>query len=338
LYILALGLLLGPWAKVQAEPYQDLPNPDRLQPVEADLSTSALPTGWRFRPIHANGDYPTGQADIDVTVDPVAGTVQESYREGDVEVREPLVLTPDEYNQILSGRTVRRLWKDKARSTRSMDRGQLRSGTALRVELPVQLPKLVRTIVGDGTPNIEISGSETITLSGTSDWTASNRIQTERKNQSAFPSFDMKQELNVNLTGSIGDRIKIDIDQSSNVTDLDRQPGEATVRGRRRRHDPLRRARKHEPVRGRRVVPAGGAVRDQDRGPARQPRRAGDREQAGRKDRDRAFHPRPASSRTCRSGTSSTSTGPTSSSPTIRSRSGPEPCVCTGTIAFSKRT
>ncbi|HKO21263.1 MAG TPA: cell surface protein SprA, partial [Candidatus Eisenbacteria bacterium] len=127
-------------------------------------------------------------------------------------------MTPDEYNQILSGRTVRRLWKDKAKSTRSMDRGQLRSGTALRVELPVQLPKMVRSIVGDGTPNIEISGSETITLSGTSDWTASNRIQTERKNQSAFPSFDMKQELNVNLTGSIGDRIKVDIDQSSNVT------------------------------------------------------------------------------------------------------------------------
>ena len=218
LCILALGLLLGPWARVQAEPYQDLPDPNRLQPVEADLSTPGLPSGWRFRPIHANGDYPTGQPDIDVTVDPVAGTVQESYREGDVEVREPLVLTPEEYNQILSGRTVRRLWKDKARSTRSMDRGQLRSGTALRVELPVQLPKLVRTIVGDGTPNIEISGSETITLSGTSDWTASNRIQTERKNQSAFPSFDMKQELNVNLTGSIGDRIKVDIDQSSNVT------------------------------------------------------------------------------------------------------------------------
>ncbi|HTK69930.1 MAG TPA: cell surface protein SprA [Candidatus Eisenbacteria bacterium] len=218
LYILALGFLLGPWAGIHAEPYQDLPNPDRLQPVEADLSTPVLPPGWRFRPIHANGDYPTGQPDIDVTVDPVAGTVQESYREGDVEVREPLVLTPDEYNQILSGRTVRRLWKDKAKSTRSMDRGQLRSGTALRVELPVQLPKMVRSIVGDGTPNIEISGSETITLSGTSDWTASNRIQTERKNQSAFPSFDMKQELNVNLTGSIGDRIKVDIDQSSNVT------------------------------------------------------------------------------------------------------------------------
>lgn len=218
LYILALGFLLAPWARVHAEPYQDLPDPDRLQPVEADLSTPGLPSGWRFRPIHANGDYPTGQPDIDVTVDPVSGTVQESYREGDVEVREPLVLTPDEYNQILSGRTVRRLWKDKAKSTRSMDRGQLRSGTALRVELPVQLPKMMRSIVGDGAPNIEISGSETITLSGTSDWTASNRIQTERKNQSAFPSFDMKQELNVNLTGSIGDRIKVDIDQSSNVT------------------------------------------------------------------------------------------------------------------------
>ena len=212
-------MVLWPWARVEAASrYQALPDPDRLQPVEVDLGGPVVPAGWRFHPIHANGDYPTGQADVDVTLDPVSGTVEESYREGDVEVREPLVLTPDQYNQVLSGRTVRRLWKNKARSTRSMDRGQTRSGSALRVELPVQLPKLVRTIVGDGTPNIEISGSETITLSGTSDWTASNRIQTERKNQSAFPSFDMKQELNVNLTGSIGDRIKVDIDQSSNVT------------------------------------------------------------------------------------------------------------------------
>jgi len=217
--IFALGMVLWPWARVEAASrYQALPDPDRLQPVEVDLSGPTVPAGWRFHPMHANGDYPTGQGDVDVTLDPVAGTVEESYREGDVEVREPLVLTPDQYNQVLSGRTVRRLWKNKARSTRSMDRGQTRSGSALRVELPVQLPKLVRTIVGDGTPNIEISGSETITLSGTSDWTASNRIQTERKNQSAFPSFDMKQELNVNLTGSIGDRIKVDIDQSSNVT------------------------------------------------------------------------------------------------------------------------
>ena len=172
--------------------------------VEVDLEGSPLPAGWRFHPFHANGDYPTGKADIDVSLDPTSGTVHESYREGDVEVREPLVLTPEEYNAILSGRTVRKLWRDKAKSTRSTVRGTNRSGTALRFDLPVQLPKLVRSIVGDGAPNIEISGSETITLSGTSDWTASNRIQTERKNQSAFPSFDMKQELNVNLTGSIG--------------------------------------------------------------------------------------------------------------------------------------
>jgi hypothetical protein len=44
----------------------------------------------------------------------------------------------------------------------------------------------------------------------------------ERKRQGAFPSFEMKQELNVNLTGSIGDKIKVDVDQSSNVqTSLD---------------------------------------------------------------------------------------------------------------------
>ncbi len=98
-----------------------------------------------------------------------------------------------------------------------MARGQGRGGSLFRVELPVQFPKVIRSIVGDGAPNIEVSGSESITLSGTSDWVPGHAVQTERKKQSGFPSLEMKQELNVNLTGSIGDKIKVDVDQSSNV-------------------------------------------------------------------------------------------------------------------------
>jgi cell surface protein SprA len=147
----------------------------------------------------------------------MTGKILESYREGDVEVREPLVITSEEYNEILSGRTVHRLWSDKTRQTRSVARGQGRGGSLFRVELPVQFPKLIRSIVGDGAPNIEVSGSESITLSGTSDWVPGQTVQTERQKQSGFPSLEMKQELNVNLTGSIGDKIGVDVDQPSNV-------------------------------------------------------------------------------------------------------------------------
>ena len=218
--LLCLGFRLTGAAEASGFRYQLLPDPvTGLLPLEVESTDSGLPAGWRFHPVNPNGDFPTGRGSVNVELDPATGRVLETYREGDVEVREPLVLTPDQYNEILTGRTFQRLWSDKSKSKRSVARATPGfGGTGLRFEAPVQLPKIVQKIVGTGAPAIEISGSETITLSGTSDWTVSDYIQTERARQSAFPSLEMKQELNVNLTGSIGDKIKVDVDQSSNVS------------------------------------------------------------------------------------------------------------------------
>ncbi|MGE5174760.1 MAG: cell surface protein SprA [Hyphomicrobiales bacterium] len=202
--------------------FRELPDSTELvQPLADSLST--LPAGWRLRIPAATGGYgTTGDPTVSVTIDPVTGRVRESYREGDVEVRDPVVTSNTEYTALLAARTTRRLWRDSMRGTRSVQRGTGPQKGLFRVELPVQLPKAVRSIVGDGAPNLEVSGSETISLAGNSDWTASPVISTERQRQSAFPSFEMKQDLNVNLTGSIGDKIKVDVDQSSNVqTSLD---------------------------------------------------------------------------------------------------------------------
>ncbi|HKW50549.1 MAG TPA: cell surface protein SprA, partial [Candidatus Eisenbacteria bacterium] len=216
--LLSLGSQIWATAEASQMHFRAMPDPTaQLTSMPSDDASSSLPPGWGFHPISPTGMYPTGQGDVDVSINPSTGKILESYREGDVEVREPLVITAEEYNQILSGRTVRRLWNDKTRQTRSVARGQGRSQSLFRVELPVQFPKLIRSIVGDGAPNIEVSGSESITLSGTSDWVPGQAVQTERKKQSGFPSLEMKQELNVNLTGSIGDKIKVDVDQSSNV-------------------------------------------------------------------------------------------------------------------------
>ncbi|HMI32240.1 MAG TPA: hypothetical protein VK527_10940 [Candidatus Limnocylindrales bacterium] len=124
------------------------------------------------------------------------------------------------YSNVLTARSYRRLWREQSRETRSVTRGKAqRSQGMFHVALPFTMPKVMKGLLGDGAPNIDVSGSETITLSGVSDWTVrpKDAFDTERKRQSAFPSLEMKQDLQVNLTGSIGDKIKVDVDQSSNV-------------------------------------------------------------------------------------------------------------------------
>jgi hypothetical protein len=162
-----------------------------------------------------------------VSLDPISGRVRENYMQGGVETQPPLVSDLDDYSTLLTQRSYRKLWRDSSRETRSISRtGAKRASSLLHVELPAmfKVPGPLKGILGDGRPNIDVSGSETITLSGVSDWTVRPKgsVQFEHKTPSAFPSLEMKQDLQVNLTGSIGDKIKVDVDQSSNVqTSLD---------------------------------------------------------------------------------------------------------------------
>jgi len=222
--ILALALIaIGLPSSARAGlTFRSLPDPaEYLFPL--DDTPAGLPRSWRF-PTPGPAQNGFGDPTVSISVDPITGLVRENYLEQNVDIREPFVVSEPDYNRVLTARTTRRLWQDTFRQNRSIQRTDARVNNGMfRLALPIVLPKAVRSIVGDGAPNLEVTGSEQITLSGTSDWTANKRINTgERKRQGAFPSFEMKQELNVNLTGSIGDKIKVDVDQSSNVqTSLD---------------------------------------------------------------------------------------------------------------------
>jgi len=221
-----LAALLLPWTARADLVFHALDTrTDMLEPLTPPKG-DGLPPGW-----HLNVPPPVfqpGASKVMVGLDPATGTVEEHYREADVEVREPLIVAGLDYNELLSDRSYHKVWRERTRTTRSVNKEGQRQGGLFRFELPVQLPKAVRSIVGDGAPNIIVSGSERIAIVGTSDWTVRNDIYSdltgERKRQGAFPSFEMRQELNVNLTGSIGDKIKVDVDQSSNVaTSIDNQ-------------------------------------------------------------------------------------------------------------------
>lgn len=126
----------------------------------------------------------------------------------------PLPMTLDEYRPHLTRMSLQTHWMAASK------RGLARAASAgapmgtLKLELPVEIPKTIQKIIGRGKPNLRVSGSETIMISGRSTWEVGRKAN-EAGRQSKFPQLNLKQELAVNVSGDIGDKINVDIDQNS---------------------------------------------------------------------------------------------------------------------------
>lgn len=86
----------------------------------------------------------------------------------------------------------------------------------INLTIPIKLPRTLEKIIGRGEKtNIKITGREHISISGES--TVSNRFTpTERRrSQSLFPSLDMEQQLQINLSGQIGEKVHLEVDHNS---------------------------------------------------------------------------------------------------------------------------
>ncbi|MFO7654390.1 MAG: cell surface protein SprA [Candidatus Krumholzibacteriia bacterium] len=88
----------------------------------------------------------------------------------------------------------------------------------LNLTIPVKLPRTLESIIGRGEKTrIKITGRERISISGESSvsnkFTPSERVQS----QSLFPTLDMEQELQISLSGQIGEKIFIEVDHNSEI-------------------------------------------------------------------------------------------------------------------------
>jgi len=86
----------------------------------------------------------------------------------------------------------------------------------INLTIPVKLPRTLEKIIGKGEKTrIKITGREHISLSGESTVTkpfiASERVTS----QSLFPTLDMEQQLQINLSGTIGEKIILEVDHNS---------------------------------------------------------------------------------------------------------------------------
>ncbi len=83
-------------------------------------------------------------------------------------------------------------------------------------DIPLPMPKSLESIFGPGEKtSITIRGREQITIAGETRVIDPYIGFEGRQNQSLFPSLDMEQKLDVSLIGTIGDKVSIQVDHSS---------------------------------------------------------------------------------------------------------------------------
>ena len=152
---------------------------------------------------------------VRISVEPDSGSYRSVVEVGDISLGAGYRRQLDQFSREYAMRTFREHWLERSRR----DLNSLGSNTPVQrqgisVPIPVRLPQRVQSILGPGGPSLNVSGSESIRLSGTSNWT-NQKLGLSGQRQSLFPSLDMQQDLDIRLEGQLSDRIKVNLLQNS---------------------------------------------------------------------------------------------------------------------------
>jgi hypothetical protein len=85
---------------------------------------------------------------------------------------------------------------------------------AVQFNIPWEPPAAVKSIIGEGKSNIRVTGSRSIQFSGKSEW-EDGLVNTGTFKQSKFPTLQMEQKSQFKVTGTIGSKITVEVDQDS---------------------------------------------------------------------------------------------------------------------------
>ncbi|HKW14574.1 MAG TPA: cell surface protein SprA [Candidatus Krumholzibacteria bacterium] len=123
----------------------------------------------------------------------------------------------DEVANDIQRETLQSAWKESIRQNvmTAPTPGEQAAG-GIKFNVPLPMPKSLESIFGPGDKtSITIRGREEITIAGETHITKPFIGIEGRQSQSLFPSLDMQQKLDVSLTGTIGDKVAIQVDHSS---------------------------------------------------------------------------------------------------------------------------
>ncbi|HXS83073.1 MAG TPA: cell surface protein SprA, partial [Methylomirabilota bacterium] len=204
-------------AKAAAVAADTLPPPWRPS-WRLDLENSFVQAGLRpigepYGPVKLNLAFDPRKLRIEV--DPEAGTFRSSVEVGDIALgagyRQPL----SRFSRDFASKSFRDRWLASSRANvNTLGSATPIPRSGLSLPIPVRLPSKIASILGPGGPALNVSGSESIRLSGTSNWT-NQSLGAIGQRQSLFPSLDMQQDLDIRLEGQLSDRVKVNLLQNS---------------------------------------------------------------------------------------------------------------------------
>ncbi|MCI0452898.1 MAG: cell surface protein SprA [Candidatus Latescibacteria bacterium] len=113
--------------------------------------------------------------------------------------------------------TTNQIWRESARASVAAVAVTTDVTTGgITFDIPLPMPKQLESIFGPGEKtSITLRGREEITIAGETTKLDPFIGAEGRQEQSLFPSLDMQQRLDVSLTGTIGDKVSIQVDHSS---------------------------------------------------------------------------------------------------------------------------
>lgn len=152
---------------------------------------------------------------LSVEITPNIDYAQLTLTAGSLPVLYPLAIRLDKYIRFFAEREFKNAWlQDMATFTGTT--GEKKNSEGIQIPLDfVNIPKPVKSIIGEGGPRITVTGSRRISFSGKSEWDE-DLVNTGTFRQSKFPSLHMEQTSRFKIRGEIGSKINIEIDQDSN--------------------------------------------------------------------------------------------------------------------------
>jgi len=155
-----------------------------------------------------------------VAFDPDSGRVRYAVEFGNVTLGRPVSIPVADLSHELARLNFDRFWTQTSRDRINILAGRAEAGpvshTGLSFQFPSPLPSRIQSLLGPGGPALNVSGSQQIRLSGTSNWT-NQQTGALGQHRSLFPSLDMQQDLNIVLEGQLSDRVRVNLLQNSAV-------------------------------------------------------------------------------------------------------------------------
>ncbi len=106
----------------------------------------------------------------------------------------------------------------KAKQTQDELAAAQARGSLIDLDLSVHFPKSVERVLGRGEKsNITVTGRETITFSGESTRHSKFLSDESGRGQPLFPRLEMKQDLQVKLSGTVGEKVHVEVENNSNA-------------------------------------------------------------------------------------------------------------------------